>query len=188
MARNESPAHRANNLLSAIIAHAEMVGKTLAVDDPRRAELNTIVRLAFDTADVVADLTGRHHVSRAPAAVHVLVVDDDEDIRDSLRTVVADEGYDVAFACDGAEALRELTRPDRPAYVVLLDVMMPNVDGLEVLRRLDPADRSVAVVLMTAGKGEGVPVGIPVLRKPFSVSMVTGALAVAAARIRDPRD
>jgi DNA-binding response OmpR family regulator len=81
----------------------------------------------------------------------LLVVDDDAKIRELLRLYVEREGHRVAFAGDGAEALRTAGRvkPD----LVLLDVMLPGLDGFEVCRRLrDESD--VPIVLLTARSGD----------------------------------
>jgi two-component system response regulator MprA len=59
--------------------------------------------------------------------MRLLVVDDDPDVRDSLRRSLEFEGYEVTTAADGAEALRLLTGVD----LAILDLMMPNVDGSE---------------------------------------------------------
>ena len=79
----------------------------------------------------------------APARPRVLVVDDDKAVRESLRRSLEFNGYDVALAADGAEALAGIgaTHPD----VVVMDVMMPRLDGLEATRahargRPRPAD------------------------------------------------
>lgn len=79
---------------------------------------------------------------------HVLVVDDDPEIRDSLRRGLAVEGYAVTLAADGAEALD--VAGERPPDLVVLDVMMPRLDGLEVCRRLRMAEESLPIVLLTA--------------------------------------
>lgn len=75
----------------------------------------------------------------------VLVVDDDPDIQLLLRLELAAEGYDVATADDGLQALERIAalHPD----VVLLDVMMPELDGWGVLRAL--ADPKPAVIVIT---------------------------------------
>jgi two-component system response regulator MprA len=82
------------------------------------------------------------------AQAHVLVVDDDEAIRASLRRNLAFEGYRVSVAADGDEALRRI-KDDAPDLAVL-DVMMPRLDGLEVVRRLREAADGLPVILLTA--------------------------------------
>ena len=107
----------------------------------------------------------------APGPERVLVVDDESAIRDIVRRYLVAEGYQVAEAADGQEALDRFgsLRPD----LVVLDVLMPGMDGLEVLRRLR-ATSDVYVILVTA-KAEEVDklVGLAVgaddyLTKPFS--------------------
>ena len=80
----------------------------------------------------------------------VLIVDDEKVGRDVLKTLLVEEGYDLAFAHDGPEALAkavELT-PD----LILLDVMMPGMDGFEVCKRLrnDQLLAEVPIIIVTA--------------------------------------
>ena len=65
----------------------------------------------------------------------ILVVDDERAVRDALRRALELEGYEVALAADGAEALAP-ARGERKPDAVVLDVLMPGIDGLEVCRRL----------------------------------------------------
>ncbi|MGE0642194.1 MAG: sigma-54-dependent transcriptional regulator [Nitrospira sp.] len=64
----------------------------------------------------------------------ILIVDDEEAIRTSLRSILEDEGYDVAVAATGAEALK-IYGTD-PPDLMILDIWMPEMDGLETLRRV----------------------------------------------------
>ena len=64
----------------------------------------------------------------------VLIVDDDEDVREHLALVLRASGYAVRTAADGAEALR--TMEQGAASIVLSDYIMPNVDGIELCRAL----------------------------------------------------
>ncbi|GAA3511512.1 response regulator [Actinocatenispora rupis] len=91
---------------------------------------------------------------RPDAPGRVLVVDDDPDIVRFVEMNLRFEGFDVAVAADGAEALAEIAR-QRPD-LVLLDVMMPDLDGVEVTRRIraDPLTAGVPVIMLTA-KGLG---------------------------------
>jgi CheY-like chemotaxis protein len=110
-------------------------------------------------------------------AGRVLVVDDEDDLRDSLAEFLEDEGYDVAQATDGREALDRLAEIERPCWV-LLDLFMPRMDGfefLEVLTRNDAAAEDVHVVVMTAAPTEA-PDDVPVLAKPASAADVLEAL------------
>ena len=106
----------------------------------------------------------------------VLVVDDEAQIRAVLRGYLEAEGYEVAEAADGTEALAAL-RED-PPVLVLLDVMLPGIDGLEVLRQL--RGFSDAYVILVTARAEEVDklVGLGVgaddyVTKPFSPREVT---------------
>lgn len=78
----------------------------------------------------------------------ILVVDDEESIRELYKAELADEGYQVELAADGREALRLLEefRPD----LVTLDIKMPGTDGIEVLRRIREKDSTIPVILVSA--------------------------------------
>ena len=80
----------------------------------------------------------------------ILVVDDDEDIRNLLTFNLQREGYQTIEADDGAVAL-ELVRAQRPS-LILLDVMLPRVDGLAVCRELgkDRNTDSIPIIMLTA--------------------------------------
>jgi two-component system response regulator MprA len=80
--------------------------------------------------------------------MRILVVDDDRAVRESLRRSLAFNGYEVALAHDGAQAL-DAVAADRPDAMVL-DVMMPRLDGLEVCRRLRSEGDSLPILVLTA--------------------------------------
>jgi UDP-3-O-[3-hydroxymyristoyl] N-acetylglucosamine deacetylase len=125
----------------------------------------------------------------------VLVVDDEGEIRTSLRGVLSDEGLRVLEAEDGGRALN-LVRVERPE-LVLLDVWMPEVDGIELLRRLqEEPDRPQ--VIMISGHGnietavQATKLGaFDFIEKPFSIdallSVVNRALEHRALQAEDPR-
>jgi CheY-like chemotaxis protein len=103
-----------------------------------------------------------------------LVVDDDRDIREALKEILEDEGYPVATAANGREALAVLARLPRPC-VVLLDLMMPVMDGWEFLRegRARAALTDVPVFVVTASSIAEAPAGATaLLKKPFDISRV----------------
>ena len=80
----------------------------------------------------------------------ILIVDDQITMRESLEGVLSNQGYHLAFAEDGPEALRKAAtlKPD----VILLDVMMPGMDGFEVCQRFraDPKLAEVPIIMLTA--------------------------------------
>ena len=81
----------------------------------------------------------------------ILVVEDDIDIREAIAFLLTDEGYDVACACDGNEALSYLHEGHKPALIVL-DIMMPGMDGyaFREAQRLEPAIAEIPVILLSA--------------------------------------
>jgi two-component system phosphate regulon response regulator PhoB len=85
----------------------------------------------------------------------VLIVEDEAPLVTMLRYNLEREGFDVAEAADGEEALARIA--ERKPDVVLLDWMLPLVSGIEVCRRLrrSPATRSLPVIMLTARGEEG---------------------------------
>jgi DNA-binding NtrC family response regulator len=81
-------------------------------------------------------------------SVHVLVVDDDETVRASLRDALATAHIRVSVAASGQEALDSMALD--PVDLVLTDVRMPGVDGLELLRRVQSGAAGADVILMSA--------------------------------------
>jgi two-component system, OmpR family, response regulator len=112
--------------------------------------------------------------SSQPAnAVRVLVVDDESYITDLVATALRYEGFDVASAGNGREALTQV-ETFRPELIVL-DVMLPDLDGFEVQRRLVDRGRRVPVLFLTArdateDKIRGLTIGgDDYVTKPFSL-------------------
>lgn len=79
----------------------------------------------------------------------ILVVDDEESVRRYLATFLASEGYRVASAEGGEEAITLLKRGISPSLVIL-DMMMPEMDGLETLRKIREIDKDLPVVILSA--------------------------------------
>lgn len=102
----------------------------------------------------------------------VLLVEDEASLRSTIAYNLRRDGYDVAAAADGAEALREWER--QAADVVILDLMLPKVDGFEVCRRLRQSS-GVPILMLTARADEidrvvGLEVGADdYVTKPFSM-------------------
>jgi two-component system response regulator MprA len=121
----------------------------------------------------------------------VLVVDDDRAVRESLRRSLEFNGYDVALAADGAEALAGIaaTAPD----VVIMDVMMPRLDGIETTRALRSAGNDLPILVLTArdavgDRVEGLDAGADdYLTKPFALQELLARLRALLRRVV-PRD
>jgi CheY-like chemotaxis protein len=92
-----------------------------------------------------------------PRQASVLVVDDDEAIRDVIAEVLRDEGYEVVCAENGLQALHELGRAHQPD-LVLLDLMMPVMSGWEVLEQIQANEElsRIPVVVVSAMAAPGV--------------------------------
>lgn len=105
-------------------------------------------------------------------ADRILVVDDDDRLRELLRRYLVQEGFDVLLAADGAGMDKLLLRDS--VDLVVLDLMMPEEDGLSICRRLRAAKNNTPIIMLTA-KGDDVDriVGLEVgaddyLAKPFN--------------------
>ena len=99
----------------------------------------------------------------------ILVVEDSADARALMRSLLVRQGYDVAMANDGLEALNYLEDHARPA-LILLDLRMPVMDGLQFLERQSqrPAVADIPVVVYSAEH-------IPVVAAPNVVACVQKA-------------
>lgn len=123
----------------------------------------------------------------------VLIVDDDDDIRQVIRALLEDEGYIVDEARHGEEALRKLRSSSRQ-HVVLLDLRMPVLDGVAVINSLakdKTLQRRHAFILLTADN-RTLPLSfvqqltslqVPVLSKPFEDHRLYAMVASAAERL-----
>jgi two-component system nitrogen regulation response regulator NtrX len=118
----------------------------------------------------------------------ILVVDDEEAIRTSLRSILEDEGYEVSVAANGVEALK-IYGTD-PPDLMILDIWMPEMDGLETLRRVKefvPATQ----VMMISGHGsietavKAIKLGAyDYIEKPLSLENVTFRVKQALEQFR----
>ena len=88
-----------------------------------------------------------------PEGRSILIVEDDLDLREALSEVLRDEGYTVAMAADGREALDLLRRQSRPS-LILLDLTMPVMNGWQFRaeQRQDPDLSGIPVVVLSAGE------------------------------------
>lgn len=127
---------------------------------------------------------------RAEKPVAVLVVDDDDQIRQTLRWVLEDAGYPMLEAPDGAAAL-DMVRRDPRRLIVLLDVLMPRLDGFGVLRTVaaNPALAKHRVYVLLSAQGRAIPpdlrhVLFAVVPKPFDLAELLDTLEAAAAALR----
>jgi CheY-like chemotaxis protein len=110
----------------------------------------------------------------------VLVVDDDDDVREGLQLALEANGYRADAVADGRAALVWLGR-NPPPRLILLDLMMPVMDGWQVLDALDADARlsSIPVVIVTAFRGDrlGKAATRALLRKPIELDELMSAIA-----------
>lgn len=96
----------------------------------------------------------------------ILVVDDNPDLRQFLRTFLEKAGYRVMAGSDGAEGLRLYTEHQASIVLLITDVMMPNVNGFELADRVLEIDSKLPVLIMS-GDYRKPHRGLECLAKPF---------------------
>ena len=123
---------------------------------------------------------------------HVLVVDDDRAVRESLRRSLEFNGYAVSLANDGAQALASIAGQAPDALVI--DVMMPRLDGIETTRALRTAGNDLPILVLTArdsvgDRVEGLDAGADdYLTKPFALEELLARLRALLRRAHSPVD
>ncbi|MFB7873685.1 response regulator transcription factor [Nocardia sp. NPDC056064] len=121
----------------------------------------------------------------------VLVVDDDEHIRESLERGLTLLGFDVSTATDGIEAIRAFR--SRPPSALVLDMQMPNLDGLGVIRALRALGSDVPICVLSArarltDRVEALEAGADdYLLKPFVLAELAARLRAVLRRAHGPR-
>lgn len=124
--------------------------------------------------------------------MNILVVDDDQAVRDSLARSLQYSGYEVTTASDGLEALAKLSalRPE----AVIMDVMMPRLDGLETTRMLRSTGNDVPILVLTArdavnDRVDGLDAGADdYMVKPFALDELLARLRALTRRQRPERE
>lgn len=114
---------------------------------------------------------------QSPNPRAVLVVDDDEDLRDAIAEILRSEGLFASGASSGMEALEILSAT--PMDLVLLDLMMPEMDGREVVLQMRKRSLHVPVVLVSASRelrAIARELGLPSIAKPFDLDDMLAAV------------
>src|SRR5690348_6001067 len=120
----------------------------------------------------------------------ILLVDDEDAVRRLLTFPLERDGFTVVQAADGEEALRRFG--ERPADLVVLDLMLPKLDGLEVCKRLR-ATSTVPIIMLTARDDEldkvlGLELGADdYITKPFSIREFRSRVRALLRRANQPR-
>lgn len=114
----------------------------------------------------------------------ILVVDDDDGIRESLKWILEDAGYRVSLAADGRDALDLLGRIALPD-LVLVDLRMPIMDGHQLIQalRANPRYTDIPIIAFSAAAVGAPPPEVPLLKKPIGIDeLLSAVLAVLRRR------
>ena len=134
-------------------------------------------------------------MSTAAPLPRILLVDDDRELTAMLSEYLGREGFEIAVAHDGGEALARLSEPgaERPPDLVVLDVMLPGRNGLDVLRALRSREAPPPVLMLTA-RGDDVDriVGLELgaddyLAKPFNPRELVARMRAVLRRLSESR-
>ena len=113
----------------------------------------------------------------------LLVTDDDDDLRETLREALEQRGFRTLAACDGDEALEIVQRLQ--VHLLLLDMYMPRLTGLETLRRVKRITERLPCILMSADMDERLEKealqarAFRVLSKPVRFADLAGSVQLA---------
>ena len=127
----------------------------------------------------------------ASSRLALMIVDDDDDLRDALADVMTAQGYEVAAFADARAALAALEAGATP-FLILLDLMMPGMSGWEfrAAQLESPALALIPVVVVTAAgnlsDGARALSSVEVLHKPFTLETLLPVVARYAAAPRAP--
>jgi two-component system phosphate regulon response regulator PhoB len=118
----------------------------------------------------------------------VLIVEDDENIRELVGRILTKEGFETRLVDSGEGALRAVAEEN--FHLIILDLMLPGLDGLEIARRLKRSDRArcIPVVMLTAKGDEGdIVAGLEIgaddyITKPFSTKVLAARVKAVLRR------
>jgi PAS domain S-box-containing protein len=167
--------------LAQVYGIARQSGGSLSIDS--EVGRGTAVRILIPRAEAAAPAAAAAAERAAPRAAvpgaHILVVDDDEDVRAFLINSLEGMGYAVAEAASGEEALARVVEeaPD----LALVDYAMPNMHGAEVARAAREIAPGLPILFVTGYAeseklDEALGAGAPVLRKPFTLAELAAAV------------
>jgi CheY-like chemotaxis protein len=111
-----------------------------------------------------------------PCQAPVLLVDDEDDLRETLRDLLVDAGFRVEVAANGREAMAILART-KPC-VVILDIIMPEMSGLEVYAAMQANPELVGIpVIVSTSDSSRAPSGVLLMKKPINVDRLLKTVA-----------
>ena len=136
--------------LATVYGIAKQLGGTAEIES--EPGTGTVVRLYFPRIDasVPAEPSAPMKTNPAGGGETILVVEDEQMVRDFVCEVLQSEGYRVISASDGEEALRIMeTGPERSFDLLVSDMVMPNLGGHELAERVKARLPDISVILMT---------------------------------------
>lgn len=115
-----------------------------------------------------------------PSRNTVLVIEDDHDIRVSVRSLLEDEGYEVHTVTNGLAALSALEHGEELPCVIVLDLMLPVMDGWDFAERVrkNPRLARIPIVIMSAYDSPPPPAGaVAFIKKPVNMDALLRAIS-----------
>ena len=117
----------------------------------------------------------------------ILVVDDDEAVRTGLRCVLVSEGYEVRTACNGREAVQDLTKSR--ADLVLVDMNMPVQNGWSTIAGLRGLQPNLPIIIITARPDQlraARAAGLELMEKPLDLPVLMERISVLTSQAQKP--
>ncbi len=145
-------------------------------------------RLLATVDEVLAQPASPASNAKSGAGTTVLVVEDDEMMRSTIRSILEEDGYAVLEAEDGLEAMKILRNPPpgRSVPVMVTDILMPRVDGMSLISNVQQLDRSIRILAISGGSraifsnilGAAITYGAhDSLKKPFTAQQLREKVA-----------
>jgi CheY-like chemotaxis protein len=115
---------------------------------------------------------------------HILVIDDDREVRSTIAAMLKREGHEVTQALDGMEGIRFFLA--HPADLIITDILMPNQDGMETLLQLHTDFPDVPVIVISGDAAQHLDLArqfgaVAIISKPFKYQDLIGAVTDALA-------
>lgn len=167
--------------LATVYGIVEQSGGTIQVESERGKGTRVIIRLPLSDLTEL-DVVASAHRELPRGSEHILVVDDEPQIRDICQRLLTQLGYTVTVTSEGSQALGLLTGPSStPVHLVLSDLLMPGMGGLELRRELARCAPDLPVILMSGYSQEALTMDEGIgdfLPKPFTVEELARAIRV----------
>jgi PAS domain S-box-containing protein len=151
----------------------------------------TIVRLYLPQVSDMVEADTREEIPRATGNESVLVVEDEDVVRQLAQRILEEAGYTVMLARNGREGLEVLERRGRSVALVLIDLVMPELGGRELGRRLAHDPKSPPVLYMSGYTGDHIAKhglldpGVAFVQKPFQPEELARRVRQAIDRARE---